>query len=144
MHTVNHILKIKGNLTIHVAPQDTAYHALQLMAEHNVGALLVLDQDKLVGVFSERDYARKIILHGKSSKDTPVSEIMTKDVLYIDPSCSINDCMALMTDKRVRHIPVIQEEKLIGIVTIGDIVKQVISEQEFTIKQLEKYISGTY
>jgi len=144
MHTVHHILKAKGDAVLSIAPLETAYHALRKMAKHNVGALLVVDQEKLTGVFSERDYARKVVLQGKSSKDTPVSEVMTRDVLYIDPHCSINDCMALMTDKRVRHLPVMENGALVGIVTIGDVVKQIISDQEFTIHQLENYISGTY
>jgi len=144
MHTVRQILRSKENHIQTIEPQETAFYALQQMAEYNIGALLVVEKEKLVGVFSERDYARKITLKGKSSKDTFVRDIMTREVLYIEQSASINDCMALMTDKRVRHLPVLEENKLVGIVSIGDVVKQIISDQEFTIRQLEKYISGAY
>jgi CBS domain-containing protein len=112
------------------------------MSEKDVGALLVVDKENLVGIFSERDYARKVILKERSSKDTTVGELMTREVLYIEPQSTVEDCMALMTAKRVRHLPVLENERLIGIVTIGDVVKQVISDQEFTIQQLERYIKG--
>ncbi|MHC4170517.1 MAG: CBS domain-containing protein, partial [Planctomycetota bacterium] len=120
----------------------TVYEALQIMSEKDVGALLVVDKENLVGIFSERDYARKVILKERSSKDTTVGELMTREVLYIEPQSTVEDCMALMTAKRVRHLPVLENERLIGIVTIGDVVKQVISDQEFTIQQLERYIKG--
>ena len=144
MATVRELLKAKGKEIWSITPQATAYEALQVMAEKDVGALLVLDKDNLVGIFSERDYARKVILKGKFSKETPVSELMTREVLYISPQSPIEDCMALMTAKRIRHLPVLENEKLIGIVTIGDVVRQIISDQEFTIEQLGKYITGGY
>jgi CBS domain-containing protein len=112
------------------------------MAEKNVGALLVIDEGKLVGIVSERDYARKIALKGKSSKDTLINEIMTEKVVYIRPDESIEDCMALMTEKHFRHLPVIDNGTLIGVISIGDVVRSVISEQKFIIAQLENYISG--
>ena len=114
--------------------------ALRLMAEKEVGALVVLENERLAGIFSERDYARKVILHGKSSKDTPVREIMTAKVVYVRPEQSVEECMALMTDKRIRHLPVLQDQRVIGVISIGDVVKEVISEQRFVIEQLEQYI----
>ncbi len=142
MTYVRQILKTKGNEIWSIAPQATVYEALQMMSEKDVGALLVVDEENLVGIFSERDYARKVILKERSSKDTTVGELMTREVLYIEPRSTVEDCMALMTAKRVRHLPVLENERLIGIVTIGDVVKQVISDQEFTIQQLERYIKG--
>jgi len=144
MKLVSQLLKKKGSETWSVAPQETVYEALQIMAEKDVGALLVVENDNLVGIFSERDYARKLVLKERSSKDTAVGEMMTREVLYVEPESTIDDCMALMTEKRIRHLPVMENEQLIGIVTIGDVVKQVISDQEFMIQQLEKYISGKY
>jgi CBS domain-containing protein len=114
------------------------------MAEKNVGALLVIDKDSLVGIFSERDYARKVILKGKSSKDTSVSELMTPEVFYMDTDATLEECMALMTAKHIRHLPVLENKQLVGIVTLGDVVKQIIVEQKFTIGELEKYITGGY
>ncbi len=142
MTYVEQLLKTKGNEIWSIAPQATVYEALQRMSEKDVGALLVLDKGNLVGIFSERDYARKLILKGRFSKDTTVGELMTREVLYIESQSTIEDCMALMTAKRVRHLPVLENERLIGIVTIGDVVKQIISDQEFTIQQLERYIKG--
>jgi CBS domain-containing protein len=113
-----------------------------LMAEQNVGALLVLDGEKIVGVFSERDYARKVILKGKASKETSVDEIMTSEVTTVHPGQSVEECMGLMTDKRIRHLPVLEGEKLAGLISIGDVVKAIISDREFIIKQLESYITG--
>ena len=113
------------------------------MAEKNIGALLVLDQDNLVGIFSERDYARKVVLKGKSSRDIRVSEIMTEKVVYIQPDQTVEECLALMTGKKVRHLPVMEDNQLIGLISIGDVVKAVISDREFTIEQLENYITGT-
>jgi len=126
-----------------VAPGDSVFHALSLMAQHDVGALMVLDGEQLVGIFSERDYARKIILHGKSSKETLVSEIMSDKVAYVTPGTTLDECMALMTEKRFRHLPVLNEDgSVAGIISIGDLVKETISSQQFLIKQLEHYISG--
>ena len=139
---VKQILKTKGNEIWSIAPRATVYEALQMMSEKDVGALLVVDKGNLVGIFSERDYARKVILEGRFSKETTVGELMTREVLYIESQSTIEHCMALMTAKRVRHLPVLENERLIGIVTIGDVVKQIISDQEFTIQQLERYIKG--
>jgi CBS domain-containing protein len=116
--------------------------ALRAMADKNVGALLVLSQGGLVGIFSERDYARKVVLQGKSSRDTPVSEIMTSKVVTIDPDRSAGECMALMTEKRFRHLPVMENGQLLGVISIGDVVRAVVEEQRFTIKQLESYITS--
>ncbi len=144
MTYVEQLLKTKVNDIWSIAPQATVYEALQIMSEKDVGALLVLDKGNLVGIFSERDYARKLILKGRFSKDTIVGELMTREVLYIESQSTIEHCMALMTVKRVRHLPVLENERLIGIVTIGDVVRQIISDQEFTIQQLEKYITHGY
>jgi len=144
MITVQQLLKEKGRDIWSIAPQATAYEALQLMAEKNVGALLVLDSGKLVGIFSERDYARKVILKGKASKETPISALMTKKICVIDSQATMETCMHLMTDKHIRHLPVTENDQLVGVISIGDVVKQVISDQKFTIKELEKYISGSY
>jgi CBS domain-containing protein len=124
-----------------VVPDDSVITALELMAKHDVGAILVVEGDQLAGIFSERDYARKVILQGKSSKDTKVREIMTDKVIYAKPAQTVDECMAIMTDKRIRHLPVMDNGKLAGIVSIGDLVKETISEQAFVIKQLENYIS---
>jgi len=144
MNTLKKILKTKGNKIHSIAPQESTFIALQQMAEHNIGALLVVDEGKLTGIFTERDYTRKMNFQEKSTKETQVCDIMTADVLYAEPDCTISECMALMTNKRIRHIPVMEHGQLIGIVSIGDIVKEIISEQEFTIQQLEKYITGSY
>lgn len=144
MTSVERLLKFKGSETWSVAPQATVYEALQKMSEKDTGAVLVIDEGNLVGIFTERDYARKLILKGKFSRDTAVRDLMTQDVLYVEPQNSIEDCMLLMTNNRVRHLPVIDNQQLVGIVTIGDIVRQIISEQESTIQQLEKYITGGY
>lgn len=125
-------------------PDGSVFEALEMMADKNVSGLLILENKKLVGIFTERDYARKLILKGKFSKDTEVGALMTKNVLYVEPKNTIEDCMQLMSDKRIRHLPVMHKGKLIGIVTIGDLVKQIISEQKTTIHQLENYISGGY
>jgi CBS domain-containing protein len=142
MRTVEQLLQVKGNDIWSIVPQATAYNALQIMAEKNVGALLVMEKEKLVGIFSERDYARKVILKDKSSKNTSVGELMTRDVIYIDAYSTIEESMALMTAKRIRHLPVLKDSQLIGIVTLGDVVKQIISDQKFAIRELEKYITG--
>lgn len=142
MKTVRQLLQVKGNHVCSVAPDATVYAALKVMADNNVGALLVLNQGSLVGIFSERDYARKVSLRGKSSKDTHVKEIMTEKVDCVSPSQSVHECMGLMTQKHIRHLPVMENNQLAGVISIGDVVKAVISEQEFTIEQLESYITG--
>ena len=142
MTTVRRMLAAKPTGVFSVAPDSTVLDALQLMSEKNVGAVVVCEGDDLVGIFSERDYARKVILHGKSSKDTPVREIMTSRVLCIEPAQTTDQCMALMTDKRIRHLPVLDDGKLVGVVSIGDVVKAIVEEQQFTIEQLENYIGS--
>ncbi len=143
MKTLKQMLSGKHRPLAVVAPNDSVFHALTLMAQHDVGALMVLDGEQLVGIFSERDYARKIILHGKSSKETLVSEIMSDKVAYVTPGTTLDECMALMTEKRFRHLPVLNEDgSVAGIISIGDLVKETISSQQFLIKQLEHYISG--
>jgi len=144
MYTVRQLLQVKGNQVWSVSPETTIFEALQLMAEKNVGAVLVLRNDKVVGIFSERDYARKVILKGKSSKTSTVGEVMTREVLYVSPDDTIEDCMALMTAKRTRHLPVIENGRLGGLISIGDVVKEIISDREFTIHELERYITGGY
>ncbi len=140
MNYVSQILKDKKGKIFSVAPRETVYQALQIMSDQNLGALLVIDKRGVVGIFSERDYARKVILKGKSSKTTPVSELMTKKVLYVDPGTTVEDCVALMTEKNVRHLPVIEKKQLVGIVTVGDVLKQLIEDQKFEIQELERYI----
>jgi len=142
MVTVRQILKNKGSQAWSTEPQATVYAALQLMAEKDIGALLVLADGKLVGIFSERDYARKVILHGKTSAETQLSEIMTPGVVTVRPEQTIGECMALMTEKRLRHLPVVEGDQVVGVISIGDVVKAIISDQQFVIKQLESYITG--
>jgi CBS domain-containing protein len=144
LHNIGQLLQVKGSQIWSIEPQAAAYRALQIMAEKNVGALLVIDRDQLVGIFSERDYARKVILKGKSSKETSVSQLMTTQVFYINTNDTLEECMALMTAKHIRHMPVLENKQLVGIVTLGDVVKQIIAEQKFTIRELEKYITGGY
>jgi len=141
MKTVGDLLQGKGREVWSVAPDTTVYEALALMAERRIGAVVVTRDGRVVGILSERDYARQVVLKGKTSRETPVHEIMTSRVVYVRLQHSIEDCMALMTDKRVRHLPVIEEEKLVGIISIGDVVKAVISEKQFIIEQLENYIA---
>jgi len=140
MKTVKEILEAKPQKVLSISPQATVLDALKAMADYEIGALVVLDGDRLAGIFSERDYARKVILHGKASKDTSVHEIMTHKVVCVRPEQSVEECMALMTDKRIRHLPVLQDKKVIGVISIGDVVKEVISEQRLMIEQLEHYI----
>ncbi len=142
MTTVRDVLDRKGRQVYSVNPEDSVYRALEIMSDHRIGALMVVADDKLVGVVSERDYARKIALKGKSSRDTNVGEIMTRSVYCIRPGARIEDCMALMTEKSVRHLPVIDEDNLEGVISIGDVVKATITHQEFIIDQLEHFISG--
>lgn len=144
VETVESILKEKGHHFWSVGPETFVYDAIKTMADKQVGALLVISGGRLVGIISERDYARKVILQGKSSKTTQVREIMTSPVTYVLPSHTLGECMRVMTDKRVRHLPVLKDEKVMGIVSIGDLVKTIISAQEETIRQLEDYITGKY
>lgn len=129
---------------ISISPNDTVYDALALMAKKNIGALLVLENGKLVGIISERDYARNVILEGRASNSTAVKEIMTSKLIYISPKDKTEECMALMTEKRIRHLPVLEGGELIGIVSIGDLVKAMLANQQFHIEELERYISGSY
>jgi len=140
MKTVKQILQSKTHGILSISPDATVYDALKLMAEKEVGALLVMEADKVVGIISERDYARKVTLHGKSAKEIHVSDIMTSKVVYVNTAQTVDECMALMTDKRVRHLPVYEDDRLVGVVSIGDLVKEAISEREYIIKQLESYI----
>jgi CBS domain-containing protein len=142
MKTVRDLLNKKTSEIYSVAPDSTVFDALVLMAEKQIGATLVLRDDALVGIFSERDYARKVALDGKSSKEVLVSDIMTEKVFIVEGTCSIEDCMQTMSSKRIRHLPVFEAGKLIGVVSIGDILKSVLEEKEFVITQLEQYISG--
>lgn len=144
MSTVRQILDNKPAQVWTISPRATVFEALQLMADKNIGSLLVVENGKLVGILSERDYARKVILQGRSSRNTTVGELMAETVFYVTPDQTVEDCMALMTDKRVRHLPVLKDGKLLGIVSIGDVVKAVITNQEGTIRQLEQYITGGY
>ena len=144
MKQAKNILDQKGREIWSVDPGSTVLDAIRKMAEKRVGALLVMDGDNLTGVFSERDYARKVALEGKSSRNTPVSEIMTPEVVVATPQNSVEDCMALMTEKRIRHLPVVEEGSVVGVLSIGDLVKAIIEEQQHTIEQLENYIHTGY
>jgi CBS domain-containing protein len=141
MKTVEQLLELKGSDIWSIMPDASVYDAIVMMAERQVGALLVMREERLVGILSERDYARKIILKELRSRDTRVEEIMTTEVVYAEPEHTIDQCMALMTDKRIRHLPVMRGEILLGMVSIGDLVKTTIAEQGHTIEQLERYIS---
>ena len=143
MKTVKQNVRHKGNAVWSVTPDSMVYDALKLMADKEVGALLVLGAGRLVGIISERDYARKVILKGKSSLDTPVSEIMTERVMFVRPEQTVEECMALMTEKRIRHLPVLVDDQVVGVVSIGDLVKASLDEKDFMIKQLENYITGS-
>jgi CBS domain-containing protein len=140
MKTVQQLLETKRHGVVSVSPDTTVLDALRVMAEREIGAVLVTEGEHLVGVFSERDYARKVVLHGKASKDTPVREIMTDRVVCVRPTQTIEDCMNLMTDKRIRHLPVLDNKKIVGVISIGDVVKEMLSEQAYLIQQLESYI----
>lgn len=142
MTTVAEILKTKAIAQVlRVAPDATVLEALRLMADRSVGALLVMDGEDIAGIFTERDYARKVVLLGRSSGETPVSEIMTRAVRFVHPDQSTEECMALMTENRVRHLPVVQGGRVVGLVSIGDLVKHIISQQQFVIAQMEQYIT---
>jgi len=143
MKTIKRLLEAKGYNIWSITPDASVYEAIKLMSDKNVGALLVLESGKLIGVISERDCTRRVILKERAPKDTKVREVMTSDVIYILPDQTVEDCMALMTAKRVRHLPVLADDQLIGIVSIGDLVKDIISEQEFMIQHLEHYIKGS-
>ena len=142
MKTLKQLIESKARPLVSIAPDQTVLRALEIMAEYDIGALLVLDGKKLVGVFSERDYARKVILQGKASKHTKVREIMTEKVIYVTESSTVEECMAIMTDKQIRHLPIIDAaQNVLGVISIGDVVKEVISQQKFIIDQLETYIT---
>lgn len=143
MKTVQQILAKKGNGVFSISPDATMYDALKLMADADVGALLVLAEGKVAGILSERDYARKVILKGKLSKETFVSEIMTEDVVKVTLSTHVEECMGIMTGKRIRHLPVEEDGKLLGLISIGDVVSALIDEEEFVIEQLTSYIKGS-
>jgi CBS domain-containing protein len=139
---VRDILAVKGRNVWSVSAEATVFEALQRMAEKEVGALLVMDGDHVAGIISERDYARKVALLGRTSPNTQVNDIMTRHVAYTHLDQSIEECMAIMTDKRIRHLPVLEHQQLVGIISIGDLVKSIIADQKFIIEQLERYISG--
>ena len=141
MRSIKQLLEGRS-FPVSVAPGDTVLSALKKMAEMEIGALLVLEDGKLVGIFSERDYARKVVLKGKASNDTPIREVMSEKIVYVTPEKSVEECMALMTDRRCRHLPVLgPAQEVLGILSIGDLVKETISEQKFIIEQLERYIT---
>jgi CBS domain-containing protein len=142
MPTAHDILRSKGRTVHSVHPSDTVLAALGVMADYDIGAVLVLDGAELVGILTERDYARKVALAGLSSKDAPVSAIMTADVICVAPQLSVDECMSIMTARRVRHLPVVENRRVVGMISIGDLVKATIDEQEFTITQLKSYIAG--
>ena len=142
MQYVDDVLNEKGRDVYTVTPITTVFEALEVMAEKNVGALVVLEDDLLIGIFSERGYARGLALQGKRSRETPVREIMTEVVATVSLSHSVKDCMSVMTHQRIRHLPVVEDERLIGLVSIGDVVKSIMTDQEFMIHQLENYITG--
>ncbi|MEO8232493.1 MAG: CBS domain-containing protein [Ignavibacteriota bacterium] len=142
MNTISEILKKKGTEVWSVTPGTKVIEVLRLMAEKNIGAVLVIDNEQLEGIFSERDYARKVALEGHSSRELEVGKIMSSKVLYATPEESVEDCMALMIKKRIRHLPVIENEKLKGLISIGDVVKSLLDENKYTIEQLEHYITG--
>ncbi|TMS58356.1 CBS domain-containing protein [Imbroritus primus] len=143
MKTVAAILQTKPDRTVHtIRPDAPVFDAIRLMSEKSIGAVLVMEGDEIVGIVTERDYARKIVLMDRSSKSTPVRDIMTRAVIYVGPQEDNERCMALMTERRLRHLPVLEHGKLIGLISIGDLVKDIISEQQFIISQLESYITG--
>lgn len=143
MGTVNSIIKSKSAHIISVTPDTIIYSALEVMYDKNISALIVMEDEKLKGIFSERDYARKVVLKGKSSKEMKIKEVMTEDLITVTPDSTIDECMRLMTTNFIRHLPVVVNDKLIGIISIGDVVKFIIEEQKFIIENMEHYITGT-
>ncbi|MBT5031622.1 MAG: CBS domain-containing protein [Proteobacteria bacterium] len=139
---VERLLKLKGNEIFSIEPEATVFEAIQEMDKKNVGALLVVQKEKVAGIISERDYMRKVILKNRSSKDTTVAEVMTRDVCYVTLNELVNECMALMTEKRFRHLPVIEDGKVLGIISLGDVVKTIIDEQDHEIQNYERYVRG--
>jgi len=137
MKTASQLLALKGNQVLSIAPNSDVYEALVMMEKHHVGALLVLDAEKLVGIFSERDYARNVALKGKSSKNTLISEVMTSKVISISPDKTLEDCMSIMTEKRIRHLPVLEKDNVIGVLSIGDLMKETLTHQQSLIKQMK-------
>ncbi len=142
MKLVQHLLDTKGGDVITINQEASVFDAIKLMADRAVGSLLVMDGESLIGIVTERDYARKVILKGRSSEETPVGDIMTKKVITSRPEQSVNDCMALMSERRMRHLPVVVDDKVIGIISIGDLVQAIIADQQEEIEHLEHYISG--
>lgn len=142
MSTVQQLLEEKGHDIQTIGPDESVFDAVQRMANADVGSLMVIEDDRPVGIFTERDYARNVILKGKSSPKTPVREIMTTRVIYVQPSQTVEECMAIMTDKHIRHLPVLRDDKLIGMISIGDLVKSIIADQKFTIEQLQQFIQS--
>jgi CBS domain-containing protein len=142
--TVREILSKKGNTVWSVSPQHTIYDTLKLMAEKNLGAVIVLENTKIVGIFSERDYARHSVKENLELRKTPIKNMMTSRILFVSPTQTTEECMSLMTSKHIRHLPVIEDDKLIGLISIGDVVKKVIEDHKFSINQLERYVSGEY
>ena len=142
MRTVQQLLDDKGHEIQSVHPDDSVFDAIQKLASANIGSLIVIEDDRPVGIFTERDYARNVILKGKSSPTTQIREVMTTRVIYVQPEQTVEECMAIMTDKHIRHLPVLRDEKLIGMISIGDLVKSIIADQKFTIEQLQQFIQG--
>lgn len=142
MGKVRNLLQTKGNAIFSVEPSTMVYRAIELMCEKNIGGLLICENGKLLGIFTERDYARKLILKGRSSKDTPIKDLMTSNLITVTPDTSIDDCMRVMTGRKIRHLPVLDNNVLVGIISIGDVVRFVIEEQKSIIEHLEHYITG--
>jgi CBS domain-containing protein len=142
MRTASDIIEYKGSKVWSVSPDDTVLHALGVMAEHEIGAVLVLEGENVIGILTERDYARKVVLAGRSSKNSAIREVMTHDVICVKPEQTIDECLALMTEERVRHLPVIEGKRVAGLISIGDLVRATIAEQEQVIEHLQHYIAG--